>query len=60
MNDKLNQTGIKDTKIGDHARISIKQKIILPSVPKGHWCSLIKGEKRYGVRLRGNGEIIKT
>jgi hypothetical protein len=26
----------------------------------GHWCSLIKGEKRYGVRLRGNGEIIKT
>ena len=25
-----------------------------------HWCSLIKGEKRYGVRLRGNGEIIKT
>ena len=34
MNDKLNQTGIKDTKIGDHARISIKQKIILPSVPK--------------------------
>lgn len=27
---------------------------------EGHWCSLIKGEKRYGVRLRGNGEIIKT
>jgi len=26
----------------------------------GHWCSLIKGEKSYGVRLRGNGEIIKT
>jgi hypothetical protein len=26
----------------------------------GHWCSLIKGEKRYGVRLRGNEEIIKT
>lgn len=26
----------------------------------GHWCSLIKGEKRYGVRLRGNREIIKT
>jgi len=25
-----------------------------------HWCSLIKGEKSYGVRLRGNGEIIKT
>ena len=25
-----------------------------------HWCSLIKGEKRYGVRLRGNREIIKT
>ena len=25
-----------------------------------YWCSLIKGEKRYGVRLRGNREIIKT
>jgi len=30
------------------------------SLELGHWCSLIKGEKRYGVRLRGNGEIIKT
>jgi hypothetical protein len=26
----------------------------------GHWCSLIKGEKSYGVRFRGNREIIKT
>jgi tetratricopeptide (TPR) repeat protein len=34
MNDKLNQTGIKDTTIGDNAQISIEQKIILPSVPK--------------------------
>jgi tetratricopeptide (TPR) repeat protein len=34
MNDKLNQTGIKDTTIGDHAQISIEQKIILPSVSK--------------------------
>ena len=30
------------------------------TMAKRHWCSLIKGEKRYGVRLRGNGEIIKT
>ena len=34
MNDKLSQTGIKDTTIGDNAQISIEQKIILPSVPK--------------------------
>ena len=29
-------------------------------LPIRHWCSLIKGEKSYGVRLRGNREIIKT
>jgi tetratricopeptide (TPR) repeat protein len=34
MNDKLNQTGIKDTTIGDNAQISIEQQIILPFVPK--------------------------
>ena len=34
MNDKFNQTGIENSTFGDRAQISIKQKIILPSVPK--------------------------
>ena len=34
MNDKLNQTGIKNSTFGNDAQISIKQKIILPSVPR--------------------------
>ena len=36
------------------------QEQFVPDIEQGHWCSLIKGEKSYGVRLRGNGEIIKT